>query len=54
VIIAHSAEKIPNFSSKLITPKITILNINNYKQNKKKRNKRKEEKRKRVRTIMPD
>jgi len=35
-IIAHSAQQIQNFTLKLITHTITILNIHNYKQNDKK------------------
>jgi len=43
MIITYSAQQISNFSSKLMTHTITILNIHNYKQKKelKKRRKKK-------------
>jgi len=44
VIIAHSAQQIPNFTSKWITHTITILNIYNYEQKEKKENKCRKEK----------
>ena len=44
VIIANSVQQISNFTSKLMTHTITILNIHNYEQ--KENNKTKEERRK--------
>jgi len=51
VIIANSAQQIPNFTSKLIIHAITILNIHNYEQKEKKEKKRGKERW--VGTIIP-
>jgi len=55
VITAHSAQQIPNFSSKVITHKITILISTTMYRKKKKRKetKRKEKEKKRGGTIIP-
>ena len=39
VIIAHSAQQIPNLSLKVITHTNTVLNFHNYVQNKEEKNK---------------
>jgi hypothetical protein len=51
VIIAHSAQQIPQFTSKMITHTNTILNIHNYVQ--KEKGRKENRKRKKSGTIIP-